>query len=287
MKKKKFKILRIVLLIVLIFIVSVIFALGLFADKALKVAIDTAGTKALKVKVNVDKAALSIFQGKLSLQNLQVDNPEGYQHKQLLDLKQADIKVDTKSLLSDTINIEEIKLDGTKVVFEQRGISGNNIQDIIKGLPPKQEQSEPSGKKLRIKKLEITNTDVQIKLLPVPGKIDTIPLKLSKIELTDLGSDDKLDMVALSREILLAIAGGIAQQGAGIIPDELLNSFVTQLQNVGALSGVILDSGKKILESGTNIGKEAGKGVMDNVDDVGKGITEGLKGILNSKEEEQ
>lgn len=283
---------RIILLVFALIIISVILAIGLFADKALKIAIDTAGTKALNVKVNVDKAALSILQGKISLLNLIVDNPQGYQHKQLLVLKQADIKVDTKSLLNEVINIEKIKLDGAKVVFEQRGVSGNNIQDIIKGLQPKTQSSETSGKKLHIKSLEIINTDVQIKLLPVPGKIDTIPLKLSKIELTDLGTDNKLDITELSRKILLAIAGGIAQQGAGIIPDELLNSFQSELQKLGTLPGLMLDSGKKILGSGTDVGKEAGKigenigkGVIDNIDDAGKGITEGIKNILKPKEE--
>ena len=147
---------------------------------------------------------------------------------------------------------------------------------------------------MHIKKLEITNTEVQVKLLPVPGKIDTIPLKLSKIELTNLGSDNKLDMVELTREILLAIAGGIAQQGTGIIPDEMLNSFVSELQKFGALSDVILDSGKKILDSGTdagkgikNIGENLGKGVLENIDDAGKGVTEGLKNILKPKEEKK
>ena len=294
MKKKKFRILRLVFLVIAFLLISVIFAPGLFADRAIKMAIQSAGTKALTVKVNLDKVALSILQGRISLYNLQVDNPEGYQHEKLLELKKAEVKIATRSLLNEVVEIENIKLDGTKVVFEQRGISGNNLQDIIKRIQPKQRESESAGKKLHIKKLEITNTEVQVKLLPVPGKIDTIPLKLSKIELTNLGSDNKLDMVELTREILLAIAGGIAQQGTGIIPDEMLNSFVSELQKFGTLSGVILDSGKKILDSGTdagkgikNIGENLGKGVLENIDDAGKGVTEGLKNILKPKEEKK
>ena len=292
-EEKRLRIIRLILLVIALIVISVIFAPGLFANKALKIAISTAGTKALTVKVSVDKVALSVLRGRISLYNLIVDNPEGYQHEKLLELKQADVKVIAKSLLTEVVNIEQIKLDGTKVVFEQKGVSSNNLQDIIKKLPPQKQESEPSGKKLHIKNLEIVNTEVQIKLMPIPGQIDTIPLKLSKIELTNLGADNNLDMIELSREILLAIAGGIAQQGAGIIPEEVLTPFVSELQKFGALSGVILDSGKKILESGTDIGKEAkkigenvGKGVLDNIDDTGKGIGEGLKGILRPEEEE-
>ncbi len=293
--KKPLKILYFVFIVLLVLVVAAVVIISLFADSALKVAIESAGTKALNVGVSVDKVNLSILGGKLGFQNLIINNPPGYQHDKLLELNKADIKVNTKSLLSDTVNINEIKLDGIKVVFEQRGISGNNLQDIIKELPEKQEQaSEPSGKKLHIDNLVISNTQVQIKLLPVPGKVDTIPMKLSTIEMKNLGSDENLDTITLSRRILLAIAGGIAEQGADILPDEMLGSLVSELMKVGGISDILLDSGIKILGTGADIGKGAadvsenvGKGAIKGVEDVGKGITEGLKGILQPKDEEE
>ena len=293
--KKPLKILYIVFVVLLILIIAAFVIISLFADSAIKVAIETAGTKALNVGVSVDKVDLSILGGKLGFQNLIINNPPNYQHDKLLELNKADITVDIKSLLTDTVNINEIKLDGTKVVFEQRGVSGNNLQDIIKQLPEKQEQtSEPSGKKLHIDNLVISNTQVQIKLMPIPGKFDTIPMKLSTIEMKDLGGDDNLDTVTLSRTILLAIAGGIAEQGADILPKEMLGSLVSELMKVGGISDILLDSGIKILGTGADIGKGAadvggnvGKGVIKGVGDVGKGITEGLTGILQPKKEDE
>ena len=120
MKKKRFKTLRIVLIVFIFLIIAAVASLSLFANKALKAAIETAGIKALKVNVNLDKAALSIPNGSISLYNLMIDNPEGYQHKKFLELKQANIKVDIKSLLTEIVDIESIKLDGAKVVFEQK-----------------------------------------------------------------------------------------------------------------------------------------------------------------------
>ena len=111
--------------------------------------------------------------------------------------------------------------------------------------------------------------------------------------MTDLGNDNDLDTVALTRIILLAIAGGIARQGGDILPDEMLGSLVSELQNVGALSGVIVDTGTKILKAGTDIGigtteagKDVGTEVIKGVEDIGKGITEGLQGLLKSKEKD-
>lgn len=282
------------LAVILVILVVIVVAASLFANSALKLAVETAGTKALNVGVSVGGVDLSILRGELDLKNIKINNPPGYEHDKLLELTQADITVDTRSLLSDIVNIKDIKLDGAKVVLEQRGISGNNLQDIIKQLPAKQEKpSEPGGKKLHIDTLEITNTQVSVKLLPVPGKIDTIPLKLGTIKMTDLGSDNELDTVTLTRKILLAIAGGIAQQGAGVLPKEMIGSLVSQLTNVGALPGTLIGTGTKILDVGTNIGKGAtdvgkdlGTGVIKGVEGAGKGVTEGLKGILNPKEKE-
>ena len=293
--KKLFKLLYFVLAAILVILIVIVIAAGLFANRALRVAVETAGTKALNVGVTVGQVDLSILRGRVGLENLMINNPPGYQHEKLLVLNQANITVDTKSLLSDVVNIKDIRLDGAKVVLEQRGVSGNNLQDIIKQLPAKQDQpSEPGGKKLHIDTLEITNTQVSVKLLPVPGKIDTIPLKLGTIKLNNLGEDNNLDTVTLTREILLAIAGGIAQQGADILPEEMIGSLVSQLSNLGALPGALLDTGGKILKTGTDIGKGAtdagkdvGSGVIKGVEDVGKGVTEGLKGLLKSKEEEK
>jgi len=292
--KKPFRILYFGFAVILITVVVILVVVGLFANSALRIAVETAGTKALNVGVSVGEVDLSILRGKLGFEDLMINNPPGYEHDRLLELSQANVTVDARSLLSDVVNIKDIKLDGAKVVLEQRGISGNNLQDIIKQLPVKKsETSGPSGKKLHIDSLEITNTQVNIKLLPVPGKIDTIPLKLGTIKMTDLGNDNDLDTAALIRTILLAIAGGIAQQGADILPEEMIGSLVSELKNVGALPGVLVDTGTKILEAGTDIGKgateagkDAGTEVIKGIEDAGKGVTEGLKGLLKSKEKE-
>ena len=291
--KKPLKILCIILLVIVILIAIASVAVRLFADSALGVAIESAGTKALNVGVSVDKVDLSVLRGRLGLQNLVINNPAGYQHDTLLELAQGQVTVESRSLLSDVVNIKDISLDGVNVVLEQRGISSNNLQDIIKQLPTKEKQaSEPAGKKLHIDSLEITNIKVNVKLLPIPGKVDTLTLKLTPIKMTDLGGENDLDTIALSRKLLLAIAGGIAKQGAGLLPDEMLGSLKSELGKLGALPDILMDTGGKLLEAGTDVGKDAteagksvGEGVIKGVENVGKGITEGLTGLLKKKEE--
>jgi len=276
--KKTLKALRIILLAILILIVVAVVAVNLFADRAVRLGIETAATKTLNVAVTVSNVDLSIMSGKLALQNLLINNPPGYQHDKLLDLKNAEIEVDVKSLLSDVVNIREIKLDGMDVVLEQRGISGNNLQDVIKAISGgTKDKGEPetSGKKLHIDNLEISDVTVRVKLLPVPGKADTVTLNLSPIRMTNLGGDNKLDTAALSGRILLAIANGVAEQGVGVLPKEIVDSITSTL-------GKTIDLSKGIIEGREGIGQE----IIKSTEEVGKGITEGLKGLLKPKKEE-
>jgi len=281
--KKSLRVLYIALSAILILVVVGVIAINLFADSALKVAIETAVTKALGVGVSVDNLKLSIMAGKLALGNLVIDNPPDYQHNRLLELKSAKIEVDVWSFLSDTVKIKEIKLDGANVVLEQKGLS-NNIKDVMKSIPEKDKQpAEPSGKKLHIDNLEITNTEVKVKLLPIPGKADTLTLKLAPIKMTDLGGDNKLNTAALSGKVLSAIARGIAEQGAGVLPKEMIGSLASELKRVGDITGILLEESGVLLKTGKDTGKEA----LETGKDVGEAATGALKGLLKPKEKEE
>jgi uncharacterized protein involved in outer membrane biogenesis len=267
--KNPLKILYIVLSAVVLLIIVAVIAVTLFAGSAVKIGVETAGTKALSVPVTLGDADLSIFRGKLGLQNLVIDNPPGYQHEKLLELKDGRVAVDISSLLTHTVNVKEIKLDGINLVLEQKDITRNNLNDIIKAIPkgePKTEEpGEKPGKKLRIDNLEITNVTVKAKLLPVPGKSDTVTLKLDPIKMTDLGSDEKMDLAKLSGKILLAIATGVAKQGAGVLPDEMTDAMKDTLGKAAELGKAATEEGKKIIEEG-------------------KGVLDGLKGLFEKKE---
>jgi len=252
--KKPFQMLRIILLVIFILVLAVMVIIDLFANRAVKIGIETAATKTLNVGVNIDDVDLSIMGGSLALQNLIIKNPPGYQHDKLLELRNAKIEVNVKSLLNDVVNIREIKLDGMEVTLEQRGVSGNNLQDVIKSIPSKDKQaSEPSGKKLHIDNLEISDVTVKVKLLPVPGRADTVTLKLSPIKMTDLGSDEKLDTAELSGRILLAIAEGVAEQGVGVLPKNMVDTMKSTLDKTFGLGKATSEKGQELIEAGKGI----------------------------------
>jgi Tfp pilus assembly major pilin PilA len=271
------KVISIIIVILLVVIVAAAILINIYGDAALKAGIETAAGKALKVNVTIGDVALAIWAGKLNINNLVVDNPEGYQNPTFLELGHGFVDLKTSSLLSDTIEIDTLQLDNVHLTIEQKGLT-SNLSEILNNLPKaektaeEQPKEEKPGKKLLIKQLDIEGIKVTAKLLPVPGRADNLTLDLAPIHMENVGSGEKLDTSKLVAKILLAIAGGIAEKGKDILPTEMLN-------NIG---GRLTEQGMKILESGQNVGKE----ILGTGKDIGEQATETLKGLLPKKKEE-
>jgi len=274
------KLIETVILVIIIVVALLLLGFEFFGESLIKTGIETAGTKALKVGVSIDKLNLSVFKGRVEIEGLAVDNPAGYEQKYLLEMNKGEVVTRLKSLMSDTVEIDSILLDGITIAVEQKGLD-NNLKVVLNSLPKaegKPEEPAAEGKKLKVKDLKITNTTVKVKLLPaqiLPGQADTAELKLDPIEMKDLGSDDKLTIAKLAGKVMVAIASGVSKQGGGILPKDVLNSVQGALKNLEVISNVITE-GQKTLESG---GKE--------IEESGKGILEGVKGILKQKEDNQ
>ena len=295
--KKAFKIPLIILFVILILVFAAVTAIDIFADSALKIGIETAATRTLNVGVSIEDVELSILGGKIRIDNLSINNPPGYQYEKLLELEKAKIEVEIKSLLSDVVNIKDINIDGVNVVLEQRGIHSNNLQDIISSIgakkkqapkaagekphseKPHKEEAKRAGKKLHIDNLEISNITVKVKLLPIPGKADTITLKLSPIKMTDLGGDDKLDMAGLSDKILRVIAEGVAKEGGEVLPSDIIETVRLTLEETLKLGEAASKDGEKFIESG--------KDVIEAWEDIGKEIAEILKESLEPEKNDK
>lgn len=286
----KKKVLKSIIIIVLVLVILVVTLIHLFGDRALKAGIETAATKALGVDVTIGDLSLSLLRGKLELRDLVIDNPPGYQHPELLNFKRAYIDVAVTSLLSDTVKIEQMQFEDITMVIEQKGLT-NNLKEVLNALPsgetaPKSTTDEPAteGKKLHVDNLEISNIAVKVKLLPIPGKADTLTLKVAPIKMTDLGSDNKLSTAKLSAKVLAVIAAGVTRQGGGILPKDMVSSIDSTLKEKGDL---LIDGGKEIFGITSDIGKDAldsskdiGKDIIEGGKDIGEGVGEALKGLF-------
>jgi hypothetical protein len=241
-------------------IVGVLLA-AVFADRAVQTAAEQAGRKVLNVPVTVDKAEASLLGGALGLQNVRVANPAGYVGPSLLTLRRADATAETGSLLSRQVHIKDMKLRGMEIFIEQKG-ARNNLYEVIQ---PLQEPHEPTGKRLLVDNLEITDVIVHVGLSALPAQTPTARFTLAPIRMTDLGRDEEMDTAVLITKIVLAIAAGVAKQSGDLLPAD----------NVSAISSLLdkaLDLGRLILGPKSGDPKTGG--------DSGPGITDGLKDLL-------
>jgi hypothetical protein len=208
--------------------------------------------------------------GRITFGELSIGNPPGYEHDKLLELGHAHIDADVKSLLSDVVNVSAVDLSGVNLVLEQKSLTGNNLQEVLKTVSSSGSEAEEGtgARKLHIDRLDISDITVRVKLLPVPGKADTLTIKVAPISMTDLGGDDKLDTAALSGKVLAAIAAGVASQGKDVLPTEILGPMQSQLKDLEVLPS-------EIFKEGADAVKQA--------EDVGKDITEGIKGLFRKK----
>jgi len=258
--KRKSKILRVVLPVILVLIFAVVLFVNFFADRAVRVGIESVAAKALNIGIAVDDVDLSMIRGKLVLQNLSIVNPPAYKHDELLILKNTEIEVEPKSLLSDVVNIKQIRINYVDVIIEQHGVSENNLQDIVKAIS----ESTYEGKKLRVDNLEISDIKVKVYLMPNSKQAEPATLKLSPIRMTNLGYDNQLDTAALLKKIIYAIADSIVEEGISVLPTDIVGTITSTLNKT-------IDLGIRIIE-----GKE----------DIGRGITEGIKKLLKPRQEE-
>jgi uncharacterized protein involved in outer membrane biogenesis len=271
--KKVRKIAAFIVIILIVLILIGVIGFIVFGETAIKTAVEKSATKTLGVNVAINNVSLSLLQGRVGIKGLVIDNPQGYQNKTLLQLADADVAVNIGSLMSDTVKINNITLDGTKLTIEQKGLT-NNLKQVIDNLPKTEKETEqqPSGKKLEISKLEITGTAVTVKLLPVPGKVDNVTLNIDPIVMENLGTDSKLDAGILTAKVLTAIATGVAKQGAGVLPDDMIKGMGDALGAAIDLTTVTTQQGQKILES---------------TGEAGKGVLEGLGGLLGGKKKQE
>ncbi len=278
-KKKRFSLIQLIG-IILIIIALVLMLIASMSGKIMKTAVEKGGTYALKVPVKVDEVELGLLSGKVEMENLTVANPEGYQHDHLMSAGQIEVKADIGSMMSDTVIVEKILFDEMNIVVEQKGLT-NNLNQVLKNLPKKDQEPEPEekekpGKKVKVNELEMTNISVKVKPLPLQGKADTITFKLAPIKMTDLGSD-AMSVAKLTAKIMTALAVGIATEGAGQLPKEMFNS----------ISGTLKEQGLKAIDVGSDAvkkGADVGESVIEGAGEVGKKATDAIKGLFGGQD---
>ena len=279
---------------ILVVLALAFLVLELSLDKMVLKGVNAAGPAALGVPVALEDVDISLVRGKASLKNLHIGNPEGYKTDGLFDLGSISVDVDNSTLLSDTIVVREIAIEGLALTFE-KGLLDNNLNALLDQLSAGQEEAagkeanakeEKTGKekkpakKVVIEKLSISGSKMNFSITGAAALTGggAIPIPLPPITLTDLGKEKEgMTPVEAVQSVLKAILGaaGTAIAGAG---DLLGDAGKAVGEGALAVGEGAVDAGKAVVDGTV----DAGKAVVGGTVDAGKAVVDGAAGALKA-----
>ncbi len=248
-------IIRILVSVVVLLIVAVGVAWAM-VDSIAKTAVVKGGTYATGTTSTIDSLTLSLLKGQLTLNDLVIENPKGpgFAAPFAFKMGRFDLKLTPKSLLSDTVLVQDFAIEGMEVYIEQKG-ADNNLSIIIKhiqqlGGPKASAPAEPrptaaptatpgspaapgdEDSKIRIKadRLLIKGVVAHVKT-PLPGQAGNITINVPTIEMLNLSTADGkgLTIAEIAGRILPAVVQGVIENGKGLIPADMAALLTTDI----------------------------------------------------------
>ncbi len=196
----------------LLLIAAVVF-LWTNLDSIVKSAIEHYGSLATKTAVRVRSVSLHPAEGRGAIEGLTVANPPGFASRYILSLGGISLKLSPRSIASDPIVINDIRITAPAVVYEMNESRTSNVDALKKNLggPAQAAKQQPASRKdrkneekrLRIKRLVVENATVEVRAAGLGDKPRTLTLR--RLEMNDIGGTKGAPPEQVGNEILSAI----------------------------------------------------------------------------------
>jgi hypothetical protein len=261
--------------IALIAVVLVVGGLGVCwvcLDSIVRAAVQTQATSALKLETTVGALHLSILHPSLSIRDLTIASPTGYQAPHMLTLGGSDVSVSISALRQEPIHISNIDLQSPVLTLEQSGLK-MNIQALTEQSAPSSGTGTTSttgqsgaSTKLIIDDLKISGAQVIVRpgLPGISGPAITVPL--GALEMKNIGNADGNQNGVAMRDVILSVMAAMVTSAGN---SDLLPSELKDLMK--------LNVGKMAQDLGGDLQKQIG-----NVGNLGKNLTQGVGNITKN-----
>ena len=200
------KALKWILIVVPIVIIIAVVILVLRLDGIIRSTVASQSTASTNLTTTLEAAHMSIFGGKVSLNDLKIAPPKGYQSPTMFELKGVDVQVSYGQLTKTPMRIEEIVIDSPKLIVEQVG-GKLNVQAAMDQMP----KSEPSTLRMVIGKIDVKNTQVVVRPgLPMLEK--EYLLTLPTITVRDVGTADEAKNGAAMKDVMNTLLAAMVEE---------------------------------------------------------------------------
>ena len=191
-----------IFLAILLIIGGGIFYVANSYERIVKDLVHKYGSEITGTEVSLEGFKISLTDGQAQVKKIVVANPQGYQNTNFLSLDGITVKIDIKSLTSDTIIIDSIIIDKPVISYEILSLTQNNIKEIQNNInkftaksasSTKPETTAPakaesgSAKKVIIKKLQINKGEINAAASAGDLASSNITVPLPDINMTNIG----------------------------------------------------------------------------------------------------
>jgi len=247
------------------------------------------------VPTTLKSISIKPMAGEVTLDELKVDNPQGFQQQHFLTLRKGEAAVKLTSLMQEQVTIPRVHLDGVMINLEKDADGKANYQHIMEhlqkvaGSPEEQPEAQKEGKRYVINDLRITDIKVRTNMLPASGAIQQ-PIPIADIHLQDIGSDTDqgVMMSQLTGIVMKSVLAAVAHQLTGVLPGAVIGGLDAGLKGIGDIGGKTIEELGGVMGKGAEGLKEGADKLKEGAGKVGEEadkIIEGVGGLFGGKKD--
>jgi len=263
---------KLILKLAAVFVIGMIllwFAAGAVIPPASRKALEQGATYALGVPTTVETidGDLGISTSGLAFQGLTVDNPEGFGADPFLRIGTLSASVGTASVLSDTVQVPSITLDGFELNLVQVLEKSNakvildNVSRLSSGAADEEKPDESgsdvqASKMLDVRRVDITSVKTSFRMELSPGVEKKWTYELPPLHLDFSGDgESKMSLADLSGEIVDEVLRVALEQAEGVLPADAMAQVNAAMADIEGKAKTLLDledDAKKALDGKLN-----------------------------------
>ena len=195
-----------------LFAIIVISAIGglilsLSIDSMVQSSLESTTSEVLNTSVDVEGVSISLLNGSGTITGFTIHNPEGFSDKPAAKMQEISIKMKVSSLLSDTVIVDEVRIQKPELYYEQKA-TGNNFDALTGSMGG----ASSSDTNLIVDYLLVENG--QIALTADIGSEKSVVAEFSKIELEGIGRNSSNAMEQTIQQILKPVLEKALQEAA-------------------------------------------------------------------------
>ena len=205
-------------------------------------------SKITQTETALGEVDISLFSGRIGLNNLAIGNPAGFKDKNVLQLGKLNISFEPQSILSDKIIVKDVTISGVNISTELNAKGKTNITELLNNVNKFAGTKSSNEPKVSQKKAESTQS--------TPGK---------SVVVRDLTIKNSAVRAGIAGQMMEIPLPEIRQQNIGEKKKQSLADIVVDILNIlnTESTKAVLKATKESLQKNIQTGKDTAKGLVD------------------------